>query len=225
MPSRDKSGELRWGTVDHLMPLAIAFAIGCSITYTAAGIWKNTVEAGDVLSFFGSLIGVGLAVIGALYVERRKVADREHRDFTILKDALTEFCDVVAVYGELNNAAVNAGDFSRGAGADALGYCYRVQDAVKVARMMMSLAQSPAQFSDPNIAKAFVIATTAFDRHSSQMDDQVTRYLAEIRMLDPFQDPEPVSITDLRVSIGVIFEGVLPKFITLLALLRGRYSS
>lgn len=72
--------------------VAMAFGLGLSVL-VATPIMKSDIEAGDWLSFAGAMLGVGLAVLGALTVEDEKVRRLTKRNMVRLASAITKVED------------------------------------------------------------------------------------------------------------------------------------
>lgn len=63
---------------DYAFPVALGFGIGASVVLCTP-IMTQKVEAGDLLSFSGALIGVGIAVFGAIAVDRERERRTDER--------------------------------------------------------------------------------------------------------------------------------------------------
>ena len=72
-----------------LIALALAFGLGLGVVVTP--IMRADISSGDWLTFSGALLGVGLAVIGALHVERNKLANEAEVSNKRLSQALHKF--------------------------------------------------------------------------------------------------------------------------------------
>lgn len=74
----------------------IAFAAGVGLALAIAAPWmiEKEIEPGDWLSFAGAMLGVGLAVIGAILVERINEWWRVRSDEALISSALKHLLEI-----------------------------------------------------------------------------------------------------------------------------------
>ena len=77
--------------------VAIAFGVGLSVL-VATPLMKANIEGGDWLQFAGALIGVGVAVFGALTVEHEKERRRSRRNMVRLIAAIDKIEEARAFF-------------------------------------------------------------------------------------------------------------------------------
>jgi hypothetical protein len=102
------------------------FGVGLAVLVTTP-LMKAPTSAGDWLSFAGALLGVGLAVLGALYVEQARARAEKVRQLLRLKDAFAKLATAgasVAIEGLLT---------SRDPASKLRGDCLTLLSAVSVA--------------------------------------------------------------------------------------------
>lgn len=97
--SKSKSGRamLSWRSADLLMG---AMAGGALALLAVRVLGSTEISSGDWLSFCGSLLGVGLAVLGAMRVEDYVRREEEKQNTRLLRGALVGLIDALKTVGD-----------------------------------------------------------------------------------------------------------------------------
>lgn len=82
-----------WG--DAVIEICIGCAAAAVVSLIVVGLLRSSIKASDAFAFIGSAFGAGLAVLGALWVERWKRSEADRRQERVLVDVLFEFRELV----------------------------------------------------------------------------------------------------------------------------------
>lgn len=137
-------GKRRVSWQDALIEIAIGSAVAATISFILVGLLRSSLKPADAFAFIGSAIGAGLAVLGALWVERWKRGEADRRQERVLTDVLFEFRELIcqATYREEPTKDVPA-DIN-------LRFNLRGRFIEETAAMAETLERQLAKFDAPN---------------------------------------------------------------------------
>jgi len=90
-----KASEPRSTWRQNLIEAAIGAAVATVVSILVVGLLRSAIKPSDALAFLGAAVGAGLAVLGALWVERWKRQEQDRRQQAVLVDVLFEFRELV----------------------------------------------------------------------------------------------------------------------------------